>query len=115
MLFSPVGVPASEGDPYERAMNNAKGFWGSVRTMAINSAWKSNWSPYGTMKSVGYQDSFFEGFANSRSYIASDEEKEAFKNCMLNTIKRTPTTDRSITMILDFMAWARFPLKEIIP
>ena len=73
--------------------------------------WDWNMSPFGISRSLGYYgaNKLFTGYVEKRLQLPTEEEKVAVKDVLLQTNMRSKSSEASITMILQFGAWARHP------
>ena len=78
--------------------------------------WNYNVSPFSLMRYTGYYgaNSFLTSYVNRRLNVESQDERLAFRDLLLQCTMRSSSSEISITMILEYGAWARMPMKDRI-
>lgn len=68
------------------------------------------------MRSTGYYGAnrFLTSYVNRRLNLESQEERLAFRDLLLQCTMRDISSEISITMILEYGAWAKYPMKDRI-
>jgi len=78
--------------------------------------WESNYSPFSILRGLGWYtaNKMLTNYVNRRLFLDSDQEKEAFRDLLVQITMRDKSSEVAITMILEFGAWARAPMRDRI-
>ena len=74
--------------------------------------WESNYSIFSILRCGGYYTSskLLKSFVERRTKLENEQEKENYKELLLQANLRNKSSEVAITMILGFGAWAREPI-----
>ena len=80
----------------------------------IGGLWDWHMSPFTVLRSMGYYgaNKMLNGYVRRRLNLDSEAEKEAFKELLLQCNMRDISSEICITILLEFGAWARIPMKD---
>ena len=116
LLVSAVGI---QPKPETFSVENIAQKQSATRAFMIRRAggmWESHYSPFSVLRGMGWYaaNKLLTGYVNRRLLLDSEQEKEAFKNLLVQITMRDKSSEVAITTILEFGAWARHPMRDRI-